>query len=212
MDAASRWSPQSRGQGEYDRRAARSRKGGLIGGVWASGGRKKRGGRGGLEDINSPSPDSGVDIWWNTEMADQRGGLGGSSGVRRSGGKGYRQGAGVAVSFPKRHEFLRRSPPTPSGTMSAKSRSATHYGGGSSKTGRVPRTGGGGVARGTVTTAATAASIDGPWPRTQILGMNGGRLPREVRQAPIDRPLTAPCGKVGRRRVRTRGAARGIAG
>eukprot|EP00904_Undaria_pinnatifida_P008802 jgi/Undpi1/5051/HiC_scaffold_19.g08403.m1 len=31
--------------------------------------------------------------------------------------------------------------------------------------------------------------------RTHILGMNGGRLPREVRQVPVDRPLTAPCGK-----------------
>lgn len=39
-------------------------------------------------------------------------------------------------------------------------------------------------------------------PRTQILGMNLGSLPREVRQAPQDRPLTAPCGEVGRRRVR----------
>ena len=37
--------------------------------------------------------------------------------------------------------------------------------------------------------------------RTHILGLNGGRLPREVRQVPVDRPLTAPCGKVGRQRV-----------
>lgn len=41
-------------------------------------------------------------------------------------------------------------------------------------------------------------------PRTHIIGMNGGRLPREVRQVPIDRPLTAPCGKVGRQRVLAR--------
>lgn len=38
-------------------------------------------------------------------------------------------------------------------------------------------------------------------PRTQILGMNAGRLPREVRQASLHRPLTAPCVKAGQWKV-----------
>ncbi|CAN0136281.1 unnamed protein product [Scytosiphon promiscuus] len=216
MDTAGRWSPQTRGRGDYDRRAARSRNGGLIGGVWASGGRKRRADRGGLECAFSPAPDSGMDAWWKNEMADRRAGFGGGSGGRRSAGGAGVRGVGVAVSCPRRHEFLRRSQcNTASTTTTAKPRASTHAVGGKSKAGRFPRSGGGGVTGGATDFAAAAgkaASTDGSWPRTQILGMNGGRLPRQVRQASIDRPLTAPCGKVGRRRVRTSDGTRGKVG
>ncbi|CAM9853320.1 unnamed protein product, partial [Hapterophycus canaliculatus] len=211
MDTAGRGAAQSKGRGEYDRRAARSRNGGLIGGVWASGGRRRRGDRGGLERAFSPSPDSGVNAWWKDEMADQRWGLSSNTSGRTSRGRGSGQGAGGVASSPKRHEFLLRSQPNATTATIAKSRSTSLSGGENPKIGRIPRPEGGGVTGGTAACAATfagAARIDGSLPRTQILGMNGGRLPREVRQAPINRPLTAPCGKVGQRRVRTRGATR----
>lgn len=113
-------------------------------------------------------------------------------------------------AVPKRHEFLRR--PSPADKTGACNRAAGRRGDGSlllrarhtsGTTGN--RTGSGGCIRGGVTSSSADSEC---CPRTQILGMNAGRLPREVRQAPLDRPLTAPCGKVGRRRVRTRGGSR----
>ncbi|CAM9990190.1 unnamed protein product, partial [Pylaiella littoralis] len=232
--AAGQWNPQGGvagggggGGGEYQRRAARSRNGGLVGGVWASGGRRNRGGAGrgtggscgGLGSgvpPPSPSPDSGVNAWWRTGTPQEWGGAsGGGVGSGDGGGGGSR-----LVTFPKRHEFLRRSHPNATTATYARSSRpiSAHKNGGTTTTGRLPRTDGGAGSEGGVSAsaaaaattadsaaaaaAAAAAGIDAFWPRIQILGMNGGRLPREVRQVPVDRPLTAPCGKVGRRRVR----------
>lgn len=191
------------GRGEYQRRAARSRNGGLIGGVWSSGGRRR--GRAGTGRIgggipSAPlSPSSGVNAWWQNETAHQWSGNGG----------------GAVARYPKPHEFLRRSHPTATTATYARSRPAAQHG----STSTLPRTGGWSRAGGrdcvakAAAAATTGAAADGGggvdefWPRTQILGMNAGRLPRQVRQVPVDRPLTAPCGKVGRGRVRTRGMA-----
>lgn len=198
--------------GDYQGRAARSRNGGLVGGVWASGGRRKQGGAGrgtgsgggglGGGGVPTPSPDSGVNAWWQAEAAHQWGG--GSRGGSGGGGGGSSR----IVGFPKRHEFLRRSHPTATTATYARSSLSlsTHKNGRATANGRLPRPGGGvGNGRDPSAAAAAAAGVDAFWPRTQILGMNGGRLPRKVRQVPVDRPLTAPCGKVGRRRVRTPG-------
>ncbi|CAM9577188.1 unnamed protein product [Ectocarpus fasciculatus] len=206
MDAAGQWSPQGWAGGsanrEYERRASRSRNGGLVGGVWASGGRRRR--EPGV--AHPPSPDSGVNAWWKNKTPHQWGGGGSAD------GRGSRTGAGEAPPVPKRHVFLRRSHPTATTATYAASRSGTIHNNGDA------RTGGGGESASTAAAAAaaaraaaSAAGVDELWPRTQILGMNGGRLPRRVRQVPIDRPLTAPCGKVGRRRVRTRGGNKGAA-
>lgn len=182
-----------------------------MGGVWASGGRRRREPGGGLGVAHPLSPDSGVNAWWKDKTPHQWGGGGSADGRgSRTGASNRRSGAGEAPPLPKRHVFLRRSHPTATTATYAASRS------GAAHTNGDARTGGGGESASTAAAAAaraaaSAAGVDEFWPRTQILGMNGGRLPREVRQVPIDRPLTAPCGKVGRRRVRTRGGNKGAA-
>ncbi|CAM9895541.1 unnamed protein product [Ectocarpus sp. 4 AP-2014] len=212
-DAVGQWSLQGWAGGdanrEYDRRASRSRNGGLVGGVWASGGRRRREPGGGLRVAHPPSPDSSVNAWWKNKTPHQWGGGGGGGGGGAD-GRGPRRRAGEVPLLPKRHAFLRRSHPTATTATYASSRSGTTHNNGDA------RTGGGGESTSTAgaaaaRAAASAAGIDEFWPRTQILGMNGGRLPRRVRQVPIDRPLTAPCGKVGRRRVRTRSGNKGAA-
>lgn len=212
-DAAGQWSPQGWAGGdanrEYDQRASRNRNGGLVGGVWASGGRRRREPGGGLGVAHPPSPDSGVNAWWKSKTPHQWGGGGGGGGGGAD-GRGSRTEAREAPLLPKRHAFLRRSHPTATTATYASSRSGTTHNNGDT------RTGGGGESTSTAAApaaraAASAAGVGEFWPRTQILGMNGGRLPRRVRQVPIDRPLTAPCGKVGRRRVRTRGGNKGAA-
>lgn len=197
------------GRGEYRRRAARSRNGGLIGGVWATGGRKKGNvggvgmgqGRLGGAPPTSPSRGSGMNAW------------GGSGTVRpwgSSAGFGGGGGGGGGGRFSRPHEFLRRANPNATAATLARSRSTTRQNGGNITRFPPPPDARGVAGRGGTADAATTR-VEEFWPRTQILGLNGGRLPRQVRQAPADRPLTAPCGKVGRRRVRTRGGSRGAA-
>ena len=199
------------GGGEYQRRVARSRNGGMIGGVWASGGRRKRGtggvtGQGRLGGAPPPSPSrgSGLSAWGGNGTVGQWGSAGGGGGGGGGGGLG---GGGGSGRFSKPHEFLRRSRPDATTATYSRSTVATHSG----SVTRFPPPDGRAVAGRGGTAHATTTGVDEFWPRTQILGMNGGRLPRQVRQAPADRPLTAPCGKVGRRRVRTRGGSRGAA-
>lgn len=104
-----------------------------------------------------------------------------------------------------RHNNVLRHPSPVSRLPSATS---TAWGHGSDKKSLLKSSRGGGDATNDCSSSANAGGggFGGGdcLPRTHIIGMNGGRLPREVRQVPIDRPLTAPCGKVGRQRVRAR--------
>lgn len=76
----------------------------------------------------------------------------------------------------KRHDFLRRSSPSRVRPPSTKT---------------MPRW----------SSSSVLEPNGGFYPRTQILGMNGRKLPKEVRQAPADRQLNVACGIVGHWRV-----------
>lgn len=84
----------------------------------------------------------------------------------------------TSSAIPKRHDFLRRS--SPSRVWSPPTKNTPRW-----------------------SSSSVLEPNGGFCPRTQILGMNGRILPKEVRRAPADKPLTAACGIVGHWRVCT---------
>lgn len=179
---------------EYHRSAARSRSG--------AGGRHANGGKGTTFHRGNYSPERAFDAWpTEKKKARKKSGKGGGS-CRTRHNNAFRYPSPVA-----------RLPSTASTAWGQRGDKRALLGPGW-------RGGGGGDTTRELSSSSASVAGDGAFgggsggdseggdclSRTHIIGMNGGRLPREVRQVPVDRPLTAPCGKVGRQRVRARSA------